>query len=31
MNSEIKRLKRQMTTLVRENAIIHPHEGKDTD
>ncbi|HEX7434077.1 MAG TPA: DUF2304 domain-containing protein [Anaerolineaceae bacterium] len=31
MNSEIKRLKRQMTALVREIAITHPLEGKNTD
>ena len=31
MNSEIKRLKRQMTTLVREIAITHPEEGKNSD
>ena len=31
MNSEIKRLKRQVTTLVREIAITRPSQGKEPD
>jgi hypothetical protein len=31
MNAEIKRLKRQVTALVREQAIVHPREGKVPD
>lgn len=30
-NSEIKRLKRQLTSLAREQAIAHPIQGKDLD